>query len=1729
MVTNGTAYSLGGDCYQLTITTTGQAGSIFSSSTIDLTEAFVIEATLNFGNNDGGADGIVFVLTTSNTALGGTGGSIAYDGISPSLGVEFDTWQNGNLGDPAADHVAILSNGNNNHNADLEGPVALGNLEDGQDHCFTASWDPGTQEFLTFIDGNLVMTYNGDISIHAGSTDVYYGFTASTGGAVNNQSVCVSVAELIPMEDQEICPGESVTLTADPNGVSYEWNDPNGSLSDINSANPTASPDETTLYEVSITYACDAVLVDDVLVNVLPEVDFNYNPVPDFCESDGPFTFVITPLGGSWSGDVDASGSFDPALLGPGSFKAIYTYIDPTTDCLFEECFAIEIFEDPVLSILVDDQICQSESFAVIQIFPGNGDLFIDDEEYNDGIFYPADLEPGIHYVYYSFENSADCYAEILDSFEILPQPQVAAGPSGIYCQSDSILQLIGNPPGGTWSGITNGNSINLNTLEEGTHYAFYSYMDNNGCVGIDTADIYIQPRPSLEINGTIITCEGFAPAFAFDVPIDIQDSLYLILSNEDGVLDTVFIEGNLDTLRYLDEGQFTIAGCLGLNGCPGDCLGNISKLEIPKFELTDVSISCDETDENYFVHFRIAAQVDGSFSINGPNIMNEPDGSYTAGPLANHDEYEIIVADIFGCLQDTLKGSYSCMCEEFLPTSLIPNPSFEELNCCPMADEELFCAVGWIQASEPTTDFLHECGITAHPELGFEMPRPLPDGMGAIGFRDGLFFNPNFKEYAGACLTQSMDVGKSYTLKFDIGFHSHWASQEVALALFATTDCNNLPFGVGDLNYGCPTNGPDWVQLDAASFSGTDEWVEARFTFTAQESYEAIVLGPACEANPNYNFDPYYFFDNLILGESDEFGIPIISVEGNICSDSLHILSADIVDGIYQWYKNGIAIPGANDIELIIDADDPDPEGSYSLIITTEQSCFLGETFDVILPVYESFPVIELCPGDSYLLGDTLITSEGIYNQILLANDGCDSLIQLNVIELDNSSATIDTVICAESTIILNDEVFSDPGLYTQQLNNVQGCDSIIQLNLSHYTIPSDTIVASICEGEFFDWNGQLYNEDGFHAQTLTAAQGCDSISVLSLDVRLPSTSSIVDTLCDGESIIINDEVYTVSGSYEQSLVNAQNCDSTILITLEFILPTSQTVVGEICQGDSILYNGQWYSEEGSYLQTLTADSGCDSLLSIIVNQINVEEGTLDVAKCLGDQVVINGITYIDQGQYIQDLTASNGCDSSLLLNIVDILPDTVYLYETVCDTSLLGLFDSMYTSQFGCDSLVITDISLSPSEECGLEFGIDVPLISCLSNSDTLFISISNGIGPYQYTLTEINGGLNYSGELTMASNNSYYIPEIGVGSYTVEIVSSDGYFASSSFTIEMAAGPAIVGTTVSTYGNSNTSCSDSEDGWISIDDIQGGAPPYTYIWSTGSEEASINNVLAGYYTVTITDQNGCIDSTGFTLLSPEILQASAEVIHPLCFGDANGSIIVFAEGGTPPYSYSIENLATSMEGSFSELSAGEYTMVITDQNECSISITAVLIDPDPVYILLDKDTTIAWGTSLDLSYDSNIPSSQIENIEWFANGDLACSNCENLEVSPTEDILVTVTIISENGCESRDEQLISIYLIKDVYVPNVFSPNAQGNNAFFTLDGNFAMVLIPEIMIYDRWGNLMFEGENLEPGIAEQGWDGTFNGHNAMEGVYTFIALVNFVDGSQQRVSGDVTLIR
>ncbi|MFP4088909.1 MAG: L-type lectin-domain containing protein [Cyclobacteriaceae bacterium] len=202
----GTADYMPSGCILLTPDVRYAEGIAYSTNKLDLTDYFEIEFDIYLGDKDeGGADGIAFVIHNDPRgydAFGTYGEGLGYgrfnpnfasgNFISPSIAVEFDTYQNPYQNDPASDHVAYLENGSSYHETYWNGGDDAFDLEDDSMHNFRFSWNPENNEIIVHLDNNIVYQGKRNLveDIFEGATDVIWGFTASTGNKYNMQYFC---------------------------------------------------------------------------------------------------------------------------------------------------------------------------------------------------------------------------------------------------------------------------------------------------------------------------------------------------------------------------------------------------------------------------------------------------------------------------------------------------------------------------------------------------------------------------------------------------------------------------------------------------------------------------------------------------------------------------------------------------------------------------------------------------------------------------------------------------------------------------------------------------------------------------------------------------------------------------------------------------------------------------------------------------------------------------------------------------------------------------------------------------------------------------------------------------------------------------------------------------------------------------------------------------------------------------------------------------------------------------------------------------------------------------------------------------------------------------------------------------------------------------------------------------------------------------------------------------
>lgn len=395
------------------------------------------------------------------------------------------------------------------------------------------------------------------------------------------------------------------------------------------------------------------------------------------------------------------------------------------------------------------------------------------------------------------------------------------------------------------------------------------------------------------------------------------------------------------------------------------------------------------------------------------------------------------------------------CVCEDALPPSPIPNPSFEDQSACPYAHSLMTFVESWIQPSEATTDYSHACGWQEW--LDIALPRPLPDGDACLGLRDGYSgirgVNPNWKEYAAACLDEPLRAGVFYTFSFYVGFADIENSPATSMQWFGTPHCEDISFGIDDGYFGCPTNDPDWQLLGAVNVSGENEWKRYEMTIQTTVDIGAIAIGPSCAAFVGESV-PYHFIDHITLIEQSDFD-PEVALSAHPCADEVS-LEVTVREGYsYQWYKDGIALLGEEQAQL----SSLYGEGIYQVRMQGP----LGQCEQTEPFLYEETAIYAefqqtICEEESYQLGDQFLNETGVYVDTLTTPAGCDSIVRLELTVASDLGGSIEAKIFPNEFYQLDKYRYYQPGQYILDLTSSSGCDSTLTLTLSYYELHAPT-----------------------------------------------------------------------------------------------------------------------------------------------------------------------------------------------------------------------------------------------------------------------------------------------------------------------------------------------------------------------------------------------------------------------------------------------------------------------------------------------------------------------------------------------------------------------------------------------------------------------------------------------------------------------------------------------
>jgi len=191
-----------------------------------------------------------------------------------------------------------------------------------------------------------------------------------------------------------------------------------------------------------------------------------------------------------------------------------------------------------------------------------------------------------------------------------------------------------------------------------------------------------------------------------------------------------------------------------------------------------------------------------------------------------------------------------------------------------------------------------------------------------------------------------------------------------------------------------------------------------------------------------------------------------------------------------------------------------------------------------------------------------------------------------------------------------------------------------------------------SLCLGDSLLWRDSLFKESTYYVESYTTSEGCDSNYILDLTIQASDIYTRDITICSGDSIVVGTSVYRDPGMYTDSLITPNGCDSIVRLTLRLVDLFDEEYNFTICSGDTLFFGGKTYTTPGIFLDSLVARGGCDSLVKVRLNVVDIITRVFTDALCAGDSIVIGNKVYKTSGIFTDTLPGTH-CDTLMIINL--------------------------------------------------------------------------------------------------------------------------------------------------------------------------------------------------------------------------------------------------------------------------------------------------------------------------------------------------------------------------------------------------------------------------------------------------------------------------------------------
>jgi gliding motility-associated-like protein len=1502
-------------------------------------------------------------------------------------------------------------------------------------------------------------------------------------------NVIPSPAANISPVNVSICAGTSATLIA-TGGTSYHWS--NG----INTNSITVTPPVTTTYTVTVTAAngCSATATKIVTVNSVPVASISPATLSVCSGTDT----MLTASGGttySWSNGANtASAQINPLA------NTTYTVTVSNGNCTATASRTVSVLTLPPLTLNpLAVSICYGTNTTLTA---GGGANYIWS---NSAVTNSINVSPLSTTTYtVTATNANNCSASLSATVSVNPNPLATITPLSVTICNGTSTTLNAN--GGisyVWSNSASTNSINVSPGAT-TNYTV-TVTDANSCSATATATVNVNQNPVTAIT----------PA---NVSICFGSSTTLTASGGTGYNWSNAAISNVITVSPGATSTYSVTVTDG-NNCSSSASTTVTVNPLPTVSISPASATiCNGTS--------LVITVTGGNSYLWSN-------TYTASTInvtpSSTTTYTVTATDLNLCSTTAA----TTITVNQLPVASI---SVTSSTICNGTSTTLTATGGtnylWSSGANTSTITVSPTALTIYNVTVTDA------NLCSATATQSIVVNQNpVPSVSPSALT--VCAGFNSVLTASGGNSYVWSTTETTSSItvnpFVTT---TYTVTATDLN-GCTASATSVITVAASIAVSTTVVDETCFGGTTGAVNITVVGGQAPLA---YHWSNGAATQNISSVAAGNYQITVTDNLG--CAGSASAVISEPPQLVITETHSNVLCNGGNTGSVTVSANGGMPgysfiwndgntslarnnlsAGNYQVTVTDNNACTASNSIAITQPAQlaaNETHVNVLCNGGNS--GSISITAAGgTIPYSYLWNDGNTSSARTSLNAGNYSVVVTDSNLCTASVAI----TLTEPSAL-----NVSETHS----NVLCYGGNSGAINLSVTGGTpsyTFMWN------DGATTQNRTTVTA-GNYSVTTTDNNL---CSVVTSIIITEPLALN-----ASETHTNVLCHSGTNGSINIVA------TNGTAPYSFIWNDGNTLPGRTNLAAGNYNVTVSDNNLCSVSTSVNISEpllltanemhtdvlcnggntgtitIAVAGGTIPYSYAWDDGITSLNRNAISAGNYTLTITDNNLCNTSVSVTISEPLAlsvsethQNVLCYGGSSGSAIVAaaggtqpysvvwndnntLF-SRNNLQAGNYSATVSDghqctanISIVITEPPAIIVLLNKTDVSCHGFADgTITSTVSGGTPTYTYVWSD--------NQTTLNRNN------LLAANYVLTVTDNNSCTASASATISEPNALAV------TANANNITCNGYNDGTVTLA-ISGGIVPYSYFWNDGSQNMNRTGLAAGNYSVTIHDAHLCTDSTTASITEPPAVAITSTVNNPSCERpDFDGSIAIQITSGFTPFVYHWSN--NSSASYVTSLGEGVYSVTVNDAHNCSATATFSLLYQYNFSVSANPSVTIHLGETTTLNYTINGNAGNY-NAVWSPASTLSCADCVSPVASPYNATLYQIEITNNAGCKASDTVSVQVIDDTEVFIPNAFSPNGDGNNDVFQIYGRAVKQV--DLRIFNRWGEEVFSTN-----YPLYGWDGTYKGELQSPGVFVYDIKVVFLNNKSTHHVGSLSLLR